>query len=663
MKLNLFKTRNKTTTLKHYNDTIFPIPVWTSQYGTGNYIRETYSSGISEFSKIDHEFMLLSMHSPMFIQSDKIQTISLNQRDLEEKFGFYASEQEIRSSVFLPVIIFQNQVLNWRIKKEEQQLKLKKQNPLELRTGTATTDTVIYTMEYRISPQGQKEPTVDSETIYKVRNASFDIFSYNIGFDNKVVSKKTYESVGKLDKEYQLLGFWNFITNEFIVLYDFQAYPDLTTLVLDKISKHKVNSSLSKAFQSGYEYTLGWEQEFLFMKDKEVIPATNVIVDKLKSDYNGLNEHSRESLLTRGRDTLNNIFNFTGIGTDGRRILGEMRGDYFVCNGRNEQQTKHAVYKLWGAIESSYEMLFKTGYDIKIGGGLEGETIGSHIHFNVLQSPEFVIFLNKIFGSKLQNMIGGKRPEFINPADRFTTDSGQRTQNNYGRIINDLGVIQHDFNDNHGVQVRPKQSQDGSAKWWEWRIPPACFINRTYTVNLLMSIWEIINKSSKGFEFPHYNENFNTKILLDIFGKSSYFWEWWFMSNSLWLSTSPFVYTIYGEIEKLLFGSNFTILKTSKKESFIKDPENFDLQQLRFAVKDYINPEKKYIFKFERNKENTICVHISKKPSLEFWIEMLGIHITPIYKTIKEFNNSCFISGFYSTQEIQDLTKTFLMIS
>lgn len=651
MKLNLFKTRSSEIIPKNIQEISgTTVLKYTQDYGIGNYLREKYYPNAGELEGIDNIFFFSSIHDPIYIS---LPVLPLNNAEntfyiLADILGFSTGSESIRSSVWIPIISYQNHFIEWNIK-------LRQNKPY----SRISLDSRMI-LEDLASTKKQTE----EDYIYRIKNIIFNVSAEVIESNVKVVSKKTYNNLKENTPQYQLLGFWNFASNEMYTFYDNKKYTDITKTISDFINKTNINKKVTKLFTVGYDFTLGYEEEFLFLNpENQIVPATEVFVQKLQKDYQGLSEEDKNYLISRGRETLNTIFNRTGIGTDGRRILGEIRGTYYNCHARNTQQTLCAINKLWGAIESSYQELYKTGHDILIGGGAEGETIGTHIHFNVQPSPEFVILLNKIFGSKLQNMVGGKRPEYINPADRFTTDSGQRTPNTYGRIINDISTIRNDFNDNHGVQVRTKTNGDASVKWWEWRIPPACFLNKTYTINLLMSIYEIIYKASKGYEFPSVNDAINNKNLLDIFEKNQYFWEWYFMSNSLYLTTSPFKYVIYTELDQMIHGSNFLILKTSKKESFVKDPENFDLERLRFLVGDYINPQKQYILKYERSKENTVIIHQDKKAAFEFWLNITGIQITPIYKTNKEFKNSCFIQGYYTADEILQLTKIALMIS
>ncbi len=473
----------------------------------------------------------------------------------------------------------------------------------------------------------------------KIKNIAKDVDTNSVS--RKIleldISTKEY-SITDIDNDVEVgnfyyLGLYNFVLNKVLYFND--------GLDVDKLTKQIMSSQIYKKAQklkikSSGIFTTGTEQEFLFPDPKDkIIPAYRVIFNYI-SDVLNVREENKSEVLEMGRDAVNKLLKHTGIGVDGRRIIGELRSNIYQVDIRNRQNINSVVDKIIAEVGCQYQKLKEMRSSILIGGGDEGETIGSHIHFNLKMSPEYVKVLNTFIAKPLQEMHGGKRPEMINPNDTFTTNRNDRRPNEYGKINNDnpLG------ND----QVRTK-----NYGGWEYRPSPAFYINPTFSKNLLLSVYEILHRDYNEIKTPNSSLILSKTNIHDIYSEFDFlpFIEFYLMTKTLSLTENPFLYFLKERHKAIL--SRLEIMNCSNKIG------NFDLNKIKLDVKDYIH--RNVIIKLVTGKINYLKIPRNfSEASLLANLYNLDIKIKP------SVNNTCIIGGNNLTEkQITNIIKICLL--
>lgn len=484
---------------------------------------------------------------------------------------------------------------------------------------------------------------------YRVESTKFDFETRTVNSESRNVGEEKARELSNrsLLQLPDIIGFWNFITNE---LYTHDSYPYLQN-VLEAIKQNEYyNYHLTLNLKPHCKMEIGLEQEWLFLENNQVIPATQVFLNVLKNQF-GMEPHIYDNLLNHGRGLLNELFTGTHVGTDGRRIVAETRTQPYALSIRNAEFNRARINELYQEIAAVYQQIYKYGYEVLLGGGKDGESISAHFNFSGFRVTENLLKLWNIFiGKPLQDMEGGERPNRVNPNDRFTLNDEERHENPYGRINN-----RDVFND---AQMRRKTYvKDGrEIEGFEWRVCPAVFLNRTFTRNIIETMWFLLVNDTKDFNttlplMRHWGYNFEEFIPA---------WEFMCMSQNLSLLRSPFDYNINERkhnIRKLI-----RILKTAKMEKVFT--EEIDLRRVKENLLDYVHHP--INIKIEFQKKRVMRVHPS-------YFRLAGIlmdlyHITDV-KLEKLPNESVYLSSFFieghrfTEKEIYKMCKIFCLVN
>lgn len=490
-----------------------------------------------------------------------------------------------------------------------------------------------------------------SEFPYRADVLSIDIQAHTYSVDSRNISVERAKSLHNNSIQApDILGFWNYVTN---TLYPYPNCPaEIIEAMIRAIEKCEWYAIHQTAMlKPKYKIYMGIEQEWLFLKEKRVVPASKVFLEVLSQQF-GLDKQTFEQWLSNGRQPMNELFNATQIGTDGRRIIAETRSkEPYLLSVRNLDYNRKQVYTLlFNELTSIYEKVYSYGYDMRLGGGQDGECISSHFNFSGFKPTEDLIKLWNIFvGTLLQGMDGGARPDMLNPPDTFTLNSDDRRPNEHYGIINNRHVFDEQ-------QIRFKSYPNGE-KGFEWRVCPAVFLNRVFTYNIFSTMWWFILHDDMDFETAGA---LTLRKWKKVFGNYIPAWEFLYQTKCLSLARSPFDYVI--KERKCKIRELVRIIKTTKHEKFFNETDA-DISRIREHLLDYIH--KPIYFKLELQKEKSITVHPERVADLKCLLDVYQIDIA--IKTTgnsKDYINSYCISGTgFSEKELFQLMKISCLIN
>jgi hypothetical protein len=350
----------------------------------------------------------------------------------------------------------------------------------------------------------------------------------------------------------------------------------------------------------------GIEMEYLFENKDKIIRADTVLINDLKERYKFEENDSFINELINHRSYFVNIFKNSAHSTDSRRVIAEFRTKpYNICIKSTEtiRQTLSPLLKEINLHLEHVKKMKPSKVKIVTGGGRNGETISTHIHFGIPLNSNFVKALNKLFGLPVQNMKGGARPRYINPPDSIEENEDNRQPNPYGIIGN-----------SDQVRIKP---------WgFEWRILPSIMLNKTFIFNLLYCIFYIIYLDKEEIEI-------DSDLDIEEYEELKYF-------------TKVF------DFNKNIF-ENYT----SNLEIIQPHTVNLRLEKIiREKLKDYI-PPKKVTIKVSSKKRNIITT--PSKKDLKILQEKI-----PYYVRYEPYNVHS-IYGNYTINQLVDMIKIILI--
>ena len=128
------------------------------------------------------------------------------------------------------------------------------------------------------------------------------------------------------------------------------------------------------------EISTGIEAEFLLADENKNVIRADLALRRILEKFH-VSEKSLKEL--EDRSTSNKLFTDScRMGTDGRRILGEIRSDVYKINIKNRQNIDIQIRRLSKEInEKLIESTTLNKVDLYLGGGFENESTGAHIHF------------------------------------------------------------------------------------------------------------------------------------------------------------------------------------------------------------------------------------------------------------------------------------------
>jgi len=371
-----------------------------------------------------------------------------------------------------------------------------------------------------------------------------------------------------------------------------------------------------------------------------------IIINNDNNIINNLNEYKKNLTFE-----FNFIFCKSGakIGTDSRRIIQENRTDPVLIHFKSENNYLKEINSIISQIEENYKTV-KTMIPkpIIVGGGIHGEAIGVHIHFNLCFKMNFLILMNKLIGGPIQDMLGGKRPEFINPSDTFTLDISHRSPNHYGIISNDeIKIGGHE-------QIRTK-NYDNGEQGFEYRNPPNFFLNKSFTYNTLATIIKILELDYKGFDFPIDKRTIITKeVWQNIFENFIPAWEFWYQKNQLNLQDNPYKYFL--EINKEILN------KVSICSTHFKANEQAFNSYLKNVYQYIPNINSTINIKVESGNQNRVIVPAIKKKEIEHLLELYRLQNIKVLNSAFDFPNNYYLQfSFLKDMEIKNVLKSFLL--
>jgi len=414
------------------------------------------------------------------------------------------------------------------------------------------------------------------------------------------IKEKIIENDPRYGNIYEIpsvFGYWNIFTNRVVAsTSSIKIKKQLAGIIKNTDLYKSTEKYREKKEKNTSSFTVGFEQEALFLKDGIPYEAHKAIVDFLDNKFQ-IPKNYVEQYYLHERGAMNDIFNASKIGTDSRRIIFETRTASHVVD---LNRIKRSIIPIIEDIRDYYIKTYNNfpEYDLRLGGGQNGESLGCHVHFSDVEfDPQFIITLNKIFGKPLQAMSGGQRPKKINPPDRMTLDlpDGQRDWNTYGVIKNNIKTLWADFRNPRGVQVRAKQYEKNKYGY-EWRIPPSFWISPIFLENFLLSLFWLMRRIKE-------NPDFNFKNIY----KFQPYVEFLYMSKSQSLLESP--YNFWLDKYRGCRLSNLEMTLGCVDKMIYKE---YNYKNIPHQLIDYI-PYKKIYAKLEHGKNTVFCPLLQKR--------------------------------------------------
>ena len=394
---------------------------------------------------------------------------------------------------------------------------------------------------------------------------------------------------------------------------------------------------------------IGVENEQLLTDNTHstIYPAHIEFLENLNRTLKYSKEFIDKFKARNSREYFNYFFCNGDIGVDSRRIIQENRTKPIFIHFKSENNYLKELENLIEQIKNNYSCVQNMiPKPIVAGGGIHGETIGVHIHFNLEFQINFLILLNKLIGEPLQNMRGGKRPELINPSDTFTLNERDRSPNHYGFIDYDnIKVGGHD-------QIRTKSYSNGE-QGFEYRNPPNFFLNKAITFNVLATILKLIELDYKGFDFPiDKKTTVNKDTWQNIFENFVPAWEFWYQKNQLNLADNPYKYFL-GYNKEILNKVNITSthFQINNFNKFLKE-----VYQYIPNINSTIN------IKIESGEQNRIIVPARKNEGIKHLLELYRIPNIKVLNSAFNYENNYYLQfSFLKDKEIESIFKSFLL--
>ena len=405
------------------------------------------------------------------------------------------------------------------------------------------------------------------------------------------------------------------------------------------------------------EISTGIEAEFLLADENKNVIRADLALRRILEKFH-VSEKSLKEL--EDRSTSNQLFTDScRMGTDGRRILGEIRSDVYKINIKNRQNIDIQIRKLSKEINKKLiEFTNLNKVDLYLGGGFENESTGVHIHFGhplKLIDHNLINLINKTIVLPLQGMRGGQRPDMINPPDRI--DRSNLSPNPHGQI---KWLIQKDIENISATTERNSYSNMVRMKPWGWelRTPPSFSVNTIFTYNVLRSVFRLWELAYKNFDFPSLSSH---NLISLIFKDYTPYWEFYFMSKYISFE-KPFQFFLdsYKNIKFIGF-ENYEDEKAKKVKKSFGEIEN--LPYIKKELNDYVT--EKTFFKLEYNPiRKLLLVPKFKRMSAEFMREIYKLNIEiKSFKLKNHPNNSFKIIGYgFKESEIKNICKLCLLL-
>ena len=346
------------------------------------------------------------------------------------------------------------------------------------------------------------------------------------------------------DCDLYLLGFWNYAENSLFLLEEINKKE--LERIKDIIKENYLYKCMLKT--SNNPFKIGLEMEFLTKKEGNVISATEIYVNIIDKVF-GIPEKSKQELIRIGnRDLTNYLFMNSNLGCDGRRILGETRFFPQTINIKDSSYIK-AINSFVIQLKNYFYIIHhnEPNLELRLGGGEQGETIGSHFHFSLPLNKDFIKILHIVFGYPLQNMKGGKRPEMINPPDHIVYNDNDRHINRYGVIRDELIIDTNHPEDI--IRTKVYKGKDKDETGWEYRPCPSFQINKVFTKNIFLTLFQLLklDAEKKDIEISQ----FDLKNIINLFGYFPPVIEYYFMTKTLNLEINPLLYWIKSKRNEL----------------------------------------------------------------------------------------------------------------
>lgn len=598
--LNYFKEYHKETTFDG-NETM--LLKNRHEYNIPIYIKRCIKEYRQPQKEMENLFILLwsLVENNIFVKSTKkigMKLSDFNTYKFLERNNFFISE--MFDNVNIPIFSGNsNKVIFLSSKNtiDEEEIKMR-ESLISKETSTLNLDSTCIPL----SKVSQYNFRLDfNRTLY----AYFPNRSYEINH----LKESGYKIYGE-DCEIYLIGFWNFAKNKiWFIEKELEKNYKLQKLISKKIKENRIYLEISK--NSANPFSIGMEMEFL-LKNQEttVVSATEAYINILDNLFK-MPDSQKESL-KGNRELTNRLFTNSNLGCDGRRILGEAR--FFPQEINIKNSYNKAIESFIIQLKQYFYLLYKNNpnFSLRLGGGEQGESIGSHIHFALPYKEEFVKILNNFVGLPLQKMIGGARPELVNPADRFTTNVSERRHNDYGNIMRGIVI---DSGSRRDI-IRTK-TYENDKMGWEYRPMPSFQINKTFTKNVLLSILEILKLDYKKQEVEIKEWNINEVI--KTFGYVPYIIEYFYMTKILNLEINPLLYwisSLRNEIKSRLVITEGVSLGIDKK--IIRD-----------ILVDYIptRNNKRMFFKVSKCKTSNLIINKNHLSDIKVLFNTYGINL------------------------------------